>query len=115
MKDFLFTLFAWLFTLPLIVGAVVFAVYNPVDVTITFNPFQDPVTVPVYLPVLTAIAFGFLFGALMTWAGMGRQRAELREAKKRIKTLEKQIDENARTPVPANNYAMLPSSFIEKH
>lgn len=115
MKDFLFTLLAWLLTLPCLVGAIVFALYNPDPVSITFNPFKEPLLIPVYVPVLTAIAFGFLFGALMTWAAMGRLRAEKREQAKRIKTLEKEIQAgNSNTVIP-HNYALIPSSFLDKH
>lgn len=101
MKDFLFTLLAWLLALPLIIGAIVFAVYNPDPVSIVVNPFSDAANIPVYIPVFTAIAFGFLLGCLMTWAAMARQRHELRELKRRIKALEKEISLTSRTPVPA--------------
>lgn len=114
MKDFLFTLLAWLLTLPCLVGAVVFAVNNPEPVAIIFNPFKDPLLIPVYVPVLTAIAFGFLFGALMTWAAMGRLRAEKREQAKRIKTLEKEIQTVNAAPITPHNYSLIPSSFLDR-
>ena len=114
MKDFLFTLLAWLFTLPIIIGAIAFAVYNADAVPIVINPFQDAVQMPVYVPVLTAIAFGFLFGSLMTWAGMGRLRAEKREQAKRIKTLEKELQAANTNTVTPHNYPLIPSSFLDK-
>ena len=110
----MFTLFAWLLTLPCLVGAIVFALYNPEPVAITFNPFQEPMLVPVYVPVLTAIAFGFLFGAMMTWAAMGRLRAEKKEQAKRIKTLEKEIQAVNSTTITPHNYSLIPSSFMGK-
>jgi uncharacterized integral membrane protein len=114
MKDFLFTLFAWLLTLPCLVGAIVFAVNNPEPIEVVFNPFKEALLIPVYVPVLTAIAFGFLFGSLMTWAAMGRLRAEKREQAKRIKILEKEL-QAAKTPVTATqNYSLIPSSFIDR-
>lgn len=115
MKDFLFTLLAWLLTLPCIVGAIVFALYNADVIPVTISPFQDAVEMPVYVPVLTAIAFGFLFGSLMTWAAMGRLRKEKREQAKRIKTLEKEIEASKTTSVTPHNYSMIPSSFLGKH
>ncbi len=114
MKDFLFTLLAWLFTLPVLVGAIVFSLYNPDPVNVTINPFRDPVSIPVYAPVLAAVAFGFLFGALMTWASMGRLRKECRDHKKQIKLLEKQIDGSSRPSSTPNNYSLLPSSFLNR-
>lgn len=116
MKDFLFTLLAWLLTLPLIVAAVFFALYHQQDVAITYSPFNDPATLPLYIPVLGAVAIGFVLGCLMTWAASSRQRKVIREQKKKIKTLEKQIDV-ANTNVQAvkpHNYSLIPSAFIER-
>ena len=84
MKDFLFTLLAWLLTLPFIIGAVAFALYNPQTLPVTLNPFRPAVDMPVYVPVLGAIGLGFLFGAVMTWAGMGRLRRDRSELRKKI-------------------------------
>jgi uncharacterized integral membrane protein len=114
MRDFLFTLLAWLFTLPLIIGAIGFALYNAEIIPVTVSPFLEPLSMPVYVPVLAAIAFGFIFGALMTWAGMARLRKEKREQAKRIKTLEKEIQSANRNSVPTHNYALIPSSFLDK-
>lgn len=116
MKDFMFTLLAWLLTLPLIVAAVFFAIYHQQDVVVTWSPFNDPITLPLYIPVLSAIAIGFLLGCLMTWAGSARQRKAIRDQKKKIKALEKQVDA-ANTNVQAvkpHNYALIPSAFIER-
>jgi uncharacterized integral membrane protein len=115
MKDFFFTLLAWLLTLPFIVAAVGFAVYNPAIVSVTFSPFQSPVDLPVYVPVLSAIGFGFMFGAVMTWAAMGRLRKQRREQAKKIRSLEKQLQgANSHAPV-RHNYAVVPAALLEKH
>ena len=114
MKDFLFTLLAWLLTLPCIIGAIAFALYNADIIPVTINPFRDAVEMPVYAPVLAAIAFGFLFGSLMTWAATGRLRKERREQAKRIKTLEKEIEATKIASVTPHNYALIPSSFLGK-
>lgn len=113
MKDFLFTLLAWLLTLPFIIGAVAFALYNPQESTFTFNPFQPPAELPVYVPVLGAVATGFFFGAIMTWAAMGRLRAERREQKKKIKALEKQIEALGQNHLPQHSHTLIPSSFTD--
>jgi len=115
MKDFLFTLLAWLFTFPMIIGGIAFAVYNNDPVPVTVNPFQGPVDMPVYIPVLTAIAFGFLFGAVMTWASMGSLRKELRDQKRLTRTLEKQIEETARTSPVIQNYTVIPSTLSDRY
>ncbi len=114
MKDFLFTLLAWLLTLPFIIGAVAFAIYNPQTSIFTLNPFQPPVEIAVYVPVLGGVGFGFLFGAVMTWAAMGRLRHERREQRKKIKALEKQIEAANENQVAHHNYTLIPSSFTDK-
>ena len=114
MKDFLFTLLAWLLTLPFIIGAVAFAIYNPQISDFTLNPFRPAMPLPVYVPVLGGVAFGFLFGAVMTWAAMGRLRRERAEQRKRIKALEKQLDAANQNQVAPHNYSLIPSSFIDK-
>lgn len=114
MKDFLFTLLAWLLTLPVIVASVAFAIYNAGDTPIILNPFRDAVPMPVYVPVLGAIAIGFLFGAIMTWAAMGRLRHERREQKKKIKALEKQLDAANQNQIVAHTPVITPTILIEK-
>lgn len=114
MKDFVFTLLAWILTLPFIIGAVAFAVYNPDVISVTVNPFRPAVSLPVYVPVLTAIGFGFVFGAVMTWAAGGRLRKERRDQKKKIKTLEKQLEASNQNMVKPHNYALIQSAFFEK-
>lgn len=114
MKDFLFTLLAWLLTLPFLIGAVGFAFYNPETVTVTVNPFRPPMTLPVYVPVLTAIGLGFVFGAVMTWAAGGRLRKERRDQKKKIKALEKQLEASNQNMVKPHNYTLIPTALLEK-
>lgn len=114
MKDFLFTLFAWLLTLPCIIAAVGFALYNPQTLPVTINPFQPAIEMPVYIPVLVAVALGFVFGALMTWAAGGRLRKERRDQRKKIHALEKQLSAANQNTVTPHNYALVPSGFFEK-
>lgn len=114
MKDFLFTLLAWLLTLPFLIGSVAFALYNQETVSVIVNPFRDPASLPMYVPVLAAIGFGFLFGALMTWAAMGRLRHKVREQSKKIKQLEKQADSANQNVIKPHNYTLLPSPFKNK-
>lgn len=114
MKDFLFTLLAWFLTLPFLVGAIAFALYNQESVSVTVNPFRDPSTLPLYVPVLAAVAFGFVFGSIMTWAAMGRLRHERSEARKKIKSLEKQVAGVNAPPVTTHNYSLIPSAFKDK-
>lgn len=112
MKDFLFTLLAWLLTLPFLIGAITFAVYNGQEIPVIYNPFKDAATLPVYVPVLFAIGIGFIFGAIMTWAAMGRLRTQKREQARKIKILEKQL-EDVKNPEPTrHNYAITPLKLL---
>jgi uncharacterized integral membrane protein len=105
MKDFLFTLLCWLVTLPFLIGAIVFALYNKEPVALTLNPFSSSMEISLYVPVLCALALGFVFGAVMTWAAMGRLRHERRQQAKRIRALEEQVKEadQAQSPLLASS------------
>lgn len=111
MKDFLFTLLAWLITLPFIIGAIVFAVYNGEAIPVIVNPFKDPLVIPLYVPVLAAVAFGFVFGSVMTWAGMSAQRAKIRTQARTIKALEKQIEQAPPVQATVESMPLLPPTY----
>ena len=114
MKDFMFRFLAWLVTLPLILGTVAFAIFHTQGITLTFSPWHNPVTVPLYMPVLSAIGIGFFFGALMTWAANGRLRAKSREQKKKIAALEQQIAASNENAYKRHNYGAAPVALLEK-
>lgn len=83
-------LFKWIIALPFIVGAVLFALEHPQKVSITFNPFTDPIELPLYFVALMFLAAGFLIGAFMAWLGMGKVRKDRRQYKKDLKALTKE-------------------------
>lgn len=80
----------WIIALPFIMGAVLFALEHPQKVPVTFNPFSDPIELPLYFVALMFLATGFLLGAFMAWFGMGKVRKDRRQYKKDIKTLTKE-------------------------
>ncbi len=109
----MFTLLAWLVTLPLIIMAVAFALYNQNNITVVLNPFLPSLDLPLYVPVLVAIAFGFVFGSIMTWAAMGRLRQQKRRQAERIRTLEKEIMATKKaTKTPSTGYQSSPFLMI---
>jgi len=114
MKDFMFRFLAWLVTLPLIVGAVAFAIVNVAPVNLTLSPFHPPFSVPLYMPVLAAIGFGFLFGCLMTWAAFGRLRSKSREQRRKIRALESQLAKHSEQTYKYHNYSVVPPQLLEK-
>jgi uncharacterized integral membrane protein len=86
------TLLRWIITLPLIVGAVLFAMANAETVTFTWNPFQTETELPLYAVAFMFLGIGFFIGALTAWVGMSNIRQEKRRLKKENKQLEKDIN-----------------------
>jgi hypothetical protein len=82
----------WIIALPIIVGAVFFALTNPEKIFITWSPVHDPAELPLYFIALAFLGAGFLLGAIMAWIGMGKTRAERRGLKKENKQLQKDIN-----------------------
>lgn len=80
----------WIVTLPLVVGAVLFALAHPQTVPLTLNPFQDPIELPLYFVALCFLGAGFFLGAIIAWVGMGTVRKDRRQYKKEIKKLTKE-------------------------
>ena len=83
----------WIIALPLIVGAVLFALAHPDIVSVTWHPFKPPAELPLYFVALVFLGGGFLLGVIITWIGMGSLRQERRQQKKTIRKMEKNINE----------------------
>jgi uncharacterized integral membrane protein len=83
----------WIIALPIIVGAVLFALAHPEPVSLTLNPLKAPVELPLYAVSFFFLGVGFLIGALMAWIGMAHIRHERRQQRKTIRQLEKDINE----------------------
>ncbi len=86
------TFIRWIIALPLIVGTILFALAHPDSVSITWNPFEPAIELPLYFVSLLFLGTGFLLGAIMTWISMGKLRKERRAQRKIIKTLEKDLN-----------------------
>lgn len=84
--------FSWLLTLPLTVVVVAFALANRTFVAVDLWPFE-PVSVPVFLLVLSSLLVGFLLGALIMWLSLGKQRRRARAQRGQIAKLERQTKE----------------------
>lgn len=81
--------------------AIGFAIANRQDVSVIYSPIHDPLTLPLYLIVLSLTAIGFILGGAFVWLSMGSLRQTKRQQKKLIKSLEKElkaVNENAETP-----------------
>lgn len=84
----------WIIALPLIVGAIFFAVANPDQVSVNLNPFVTTLETPLYIICFLFLTGGFLLGTILTWASGSEVRRERRKQKKIIKKLEKEIEEH---------------------
>ena len=87
------SLIRWILALPIIVGAVLFALAHPDMVKITWSPFEPPVEFPLYFVALVFLGAGFILGSFVSWLGMSKVRRERRQQKKTIKKLEKDIND----------------------
>lgn len=74
------------------IGLASLAVMNRERVPFLWSPVHDPVILPLYLIMLGAVGFGFLFGGMVVWLNMGPLRQKKRDQKQEIKTLETKIE-----------------------
>ncbi len=80
-----------LFTLPLIVLAVAFAVTNRHGVPLRLWPFHLELEAPLYVLVLGGVVIGLLVGFLAGWLGAGGARRRLRQERARADRLEAEV------------------------
>tara|TARA_R110002072_G_scaffold77949_2_gene181202 strand:- start:44 stop:379 length:336 start_codon:yes stop_codon:yes gene_type:complete len=82
----------WVIGLLITIAISAFAVMNDEMVLITFSPVHEPISLPVYLIVLGFMAFGFIFGSIVTWLNGAKLRKTRRKQKKEIRILEKEVE-----------------------
>jgi len=70
----------------------VFALANPAPTEITWSPFHEPTTLPLYFVVVTFLCLGFLIGAIIAWIGMLPSWKEKRALKKENTQLTKDLN-----------------------
>ena len=100
---------------PLLIIFVTFAVANRTSVTVTFDPFDpvDPafaVKMPLFLLVITLIAFGAIIGGIVTWFGQRKWRMRARRAEQEAGDLREKLQAHqwpARAQLPSAEPAPL--------
>lgn len=85
----------WITGLALVVITFTFVLSNRQQVDFFFDPIIDQISMPVYIPVLTALGIGFLFGSFYTWLSGHETRKNYRKMRKDVRKLEKQVDEES--------------------
>lgn len=72
-------LISWLIMVPAAVAVVIFALNNKETVTLNLWPFAMTLDVELYLLMTIVLGAGVVLGGVVSWAGAGRLRSELRK------------------------------------
>jgi uncharacterized membrane protein YciS (DUF1049 family) len=86
-------LLSWLLGLPVLAGAVTFALANRGAVTLSFWPSSFTLGGPIYAVVFACVLIGVFLGGTAAWLAYGRKRALSRERAREIKRLEEEIED----------------------
>jgi uncharacterized integral membrane protein len=83
-------------TLPLGLIAIVLAVANRGDVTVSLDPFSstDPALgfeMPLFVALFGAVFLGMIFGAIAMWLSLGSSRAKARRVRRENRSLRKNL------------------------
>ena len=81
----------WIVDIPIAIVVVAFAIANRVSVQIQFDPLPFEIDVPIWITVIGSLVTGFIIGSLCKWLIDYRYRSELRQGRKLIRGLEKEI------------------------
>lgn len=89
------------------------AAFNRTPVEMIWSPVHDPVSMPLYLVGLAALAAGFIFGGAVVWINSAPLRREKRRQGKEIRILEKEIgtlkkEKSGESPPAADMFPILP-------
>ena len=84
---------AWLTGVPVLAGAILFALANRGGVTLSFWPSSYTLTWPIFVVAFACILTGVFLGGAAAWLAYGRKRALLRERAREIKRLEGEIED----------------------
>jgi len=83
---------SWLLFIPFALIVVVFAVSNRGPIAVDFWPLPFSQEIALYLLSLGTLAFGFFFGALLTWMSVAKWRVIAMSRKKDIDFAEQEIE-----------------------
>lgn len=76
----------WIVGLPVSVALTILAVANRAPVDVSFYPFFEALSVPLFIVILGSFAAGVLVGSLLTWiSGVRRRRAKRRREREQAR------------------------------
>lgn len=84
-------LFSWFVMLIIGLLVVVFSISNHSIVTLDFWPLPILQNTPIYIPILIAGIFGFIYGGITTWLSASTSRSKARKTRRRATGLEKDL------------------------
>lgn len=97
-------LLKFIFTIPFIALLFWLTFANRTEITLTWSPVHDPVTVDLAILLLGTVSLGFIWGALITWLNYASLRRVHRQNKKAVTRLENELTV-ARTAQPVASQA----------
>lgn len=92
-------LLKFIFTVPFIALLFWLTFANRTEITLTWSPVHEPVTIAISVLLLGAVSLGFIWGAVITWLNYAPLRRVHRQNKKAVTRLEKELNV-ARTSQP---------------
>ncbi|WP_135075005.1 LapA family protein [Terasakiella sp. SH-1] len=105
---------SWLIFIPFAAVVVFFAISNREEIAVNFWPLPFSQDIPLYLLSLGTLAFGFFFGALLTWMSVAKwrviamsRRKDTKYAEAEVARLQKQLQEVEKKQQP--NQEVLPA------
>ena len=84
-------LIKWFIGFLVVICVAAFAVLNRHSIDVFYSPVDEAVSLPAYIVILSALAFGFVLGAVTVWLNDGVVRRERRKARRELKVLEKEV------------------------
>ena len=93
-----------LFSILVAATAILFALGNLEMTKLNWNPFTEPLDLPVFVIGLGGVLVGFICGGFMVWMNGAVVRKERRKQKKTIRDLEAKLDKAEKEE---NNKALL--------
>jgi uncharacterized integral membrane protein len=107
---------SWIWTLPLMVVAVIFAIANRESVMLDLWPLEISIQAPLFILVLGSVAVGLFAGGVAVWFSGGHTRRQARAARRQVAELERELanlrhayDKVPPAPVPGTAVAHAPS------
>ena len=82
---------SWIWTLPLMVVAVIFAIANREAVKLDLWPLEISIQAPLFILVLGSVAVGLFAGGVAVWFSGGHTRRQARAARRQVAELEREL------------------------